>query len=489
MQEATSQIQSNRVRLRILEHSAVDHAASGQFEFALRSISGGADWAWFNHTGMFASPTFENLLATIGSRLMTLPPGPRSARRMGTRRRVLHVLTQAYKTGGHTRLAWRWMSLDRTSDHSVVLTNQYGIDVPQPLSDACDGRLTMLGSGSMTDQIRSLGRLMDHYDLVVLHIHPFDVVPVAACAGNPHRPRTLLVNHSDHVFWLGLSAADQLINLRPASELIAFDRRTYSRDRFARLAIPLDEPASDEPAGWDMRSSLGIPKQDPVVATIAEPYKYATTTGPSFMELVRELLVRVPEIHLVAVGPTGESPQWGGLPREFPTRVHLLGTRTDYRSVLIGSNVYLDSFPFSSITSMLEAALHGLPVITMSNESNGPLNFDDFGLDPRPVSSSEGWLERAELWCRDIALGKTVGSEMQESVRSVHGGTAWIDQLETLYSMPWGRADSPTRGGSTRLLPYDESIYQLHLSGGLTRDFGELLAIHGVVVSPMATVA
>ena len=53
MQEATSQIQSNRVRLRILEHSAVDHAASGQFEFALRSISGGADWAWFNHTGMF----------------------------------------------------------------------------------------------------------------------------------------------------------------------------------------------------------------------------------------------------------------------------------------------------------------------------------------------------------------------------------------------------------------------------------------------------
>ena len=69
MTASSEQIQNNRVRLRAIERSAAEHVAVGQYENALRLITLGADWAWFNHTGMFASPTFETLLRSIGARL------------------------------------------------------------------------------------------------------------------------------------------------------------------------------------------------------------------------------------------------------------------------------------------------------------------------------------------------------------------------------------------------------------------------------------
>ena len=477
MTASSEQIQNNRVRLRALERAAAEHVAIGQYENALRLVTVGADWSWFNHTGMFASPTFENLLRTIGTRLVPDSPDRRTE---GEHRRVLHVLTQAYPTGGHTRLAWRWMSLDESSEHSVLLTSQYDLGVPSRLTSACDGRLYSLGNLSQVEKVQAVASHLGEYDVIVLHIHPFDAVVVAACAGMANRSRTLLVNHADHVFWLGLSAADQIVNLRPASEWIARDRRTGSSDQFVRLALPLDQPTLDPGAGRDLRVSLGIAEDEPVVATIAEPYKFATSDDLGFMDLISRLFAQIPSAHLIAIGPSQDSHGWGGLQRELPTRVHLLGTTPDYASTLAAADVYLDSFPFSSITSMLEAALHEVPVVTMSKASRGPLNFDDYRLTPDAITTPEEWLELVEGWCRDYPRARAAGAEMQQAVSSVHGKAAWIEQVEALYTSPWVRSDVPVESVSTRLRWYDDSIHELHRAGGLTRNFEELAALSGL---------
>jgi len=477
MTASSEQIQNNRIRLRALERAAAQHVAVGQYENALRLITLGADWSWFNHTGMFASPTFENLLRTIGARLVPDSPGRRIE---GEHRRVLHVLTQAYPTGGHTRLAWRWMSLDESSEHSVLLTSQYGLDVPARLTSGCDGRLYSLGSLSQVEKVQAVASHFGEYDAIVLHIHPFDAVAVAACAGVANRPRTLLVNHADHVFWLGLSAADQIVNLRPASEWIARDRRTGSSDQFVRLALPLDQPTVAQGAGRDLRASMGIAEDNPVVATIAEPYKFSASDGMDFRDLISQLFARIPSAHLIAVGPSPDSHGWSGLLSEFPTRVHLLGTTPDYASTLAAADVYLDSFPFSSITSMLEAALYGVPVVTMSEAARGPLNFDDYQLTPDSITTPNEWLELVERWCRDPTQAAAAGSEMQQAVASVHGRAAWIQQLDALYTSPWVRSEVPVESVSTRLRWYDDAIHELHRAGGLTRNFEDLAAISGL---------
>ena len=372
------------------------------------------------------------------------------------------------------------MSLDQSSEHSVLLTSQHDLGVPPRLTSACEGRLYSLGSLSQVEKVQAVAGHLRDYDVIVLHIHPFDAVTVAACAAAPNRSRTLLVNHADHVFWLGLSAADQIVNLRPASEWIARERRTGSFDQFVRLALPLDQPQVDPGEGQDLRASLGIAADEPVVATVAEPYKFATSDGLKFMDLISQLLARLPSAHLIAVGPSPDSHGWGGLQRELPTRVHLLGTTPEYAATLAAANVYLDSFPFSSITSMLEAALYGVPVVTMSELSRGPLNFDDYRLTPDPIATSEAWLELVERWCRDRTTARAVGSEMQEAVSSVHGKAAWIEQVDSIYTSPWVRSTDAVESVSTSLKWYDDAIHELHRAGGMTRNFEELAALSGL---------
>ena len=225
---------------------------------------------------------------------------------------------------------------------------------------------------------------------------------------------------------------------------------------------------------------VGISDRDPIVSTIAPPYKYATTDGPSFLDLIGRVLGRANSVHLVAVGTSDETPGWDELKRAYPDRVHLLGHRTEYLSVIEASDVYLDSFPFSSITAMLEAAFHAVPVVTRSNPPNGPLNFDDFGLHPPLVSSADEWMALVELWCSDTRLAAAVGADMKDAVNSVHGSDAWVSQLDGLYAMAWQRVDTPELGGDTMLTEYDDAIFELHRAGGMTRDFGQLMAANGV---------
>jgi hypothetical protein len=479
---AAEEIQSYRIRLRALERSAWIHASEGRYEGALRSIAGGADWAWFNHTGVFASPLFESLLPTIGARINRASVPPRS----DGPRRVLHVLTQAYPTGGHTRLAWRWMALDQDSQHDVLLTNQHHLEIPAELSAACQGRLRSLPPQSMVENVRAIGSHVMHYDLVVLHIHPFDAATIAALAGHEQRPRTLLVNHADHVFWLGLSAADHIVNLRPASEWIGIDRRTGSDDAFVRLPLPLEHPEERPEVRSEVRRALGIDASSPVLTTVAQPYKYASPTGPGFTSLVRELFQRHGGAHLIAVGPSSDDSGWSELEQQFPNRVHLLGVRTEYTSLLEAADIYLDSFPFSSITSVLEAAYLGLPVLTRSDSATGPLNFDDFELVPETALAQEDWLSVAEAWCDNRTLTRAVGSGMRRAVASVHGKEAWLEQLAALYAAPWQRQTTPKVGGSTRLTEYDDAIYDLHHNGGLSRPFEDIMRIGGIRLSTEA---
>ncbi len=479
MTEAAKAIQANRTLLRALEHHANEAVAAGLYDRALRLIAGGADWAWYNHTGLFASRTFEHLLTVVGSDVVG---SIQSIRRPSARRRILHVFTQVYPTGGHTRLAWRWMEQDPSSEHSVVLTAQAGLPIPAKLVAACEGRLVALDQAPPLERVTRLGQALVGYDLLVLHIHPHDAVAVAATAGLGNRPRTLFVNHADHVFWLGLSATHQLVNPRPASDLIASSRRTGTRDGFARLVLPLDDVDTVGDAGAQLRSQLGIGEDDPVLATISHPYKYSSTTGPTFEHLAEEVLGQIPAAHLVAVGPSSDDPGWQFLYRAFPARVHLLGTTPDYLPVLQAANVYLDSFPFTSITSALEASLQGVPVVTMAEEANGPLNFDDYGLIPETVSTPEAWVKAVSSWCADPAAAAGLGREMQAATLGVHAPAAWTEQLAHLYGELGPFSDSLPIGGSTALEPYDTALLRLHEAGGISREFADLLAQHGVVI-------
>ena len=122
---------------------------------------------------------------------------------------------------------------------------------------------------------------------------------------------------------------------------------------------------------------------------------------------------------------------------------------------------------------MLEAALYGVPVVTMSEASRGPLNFDDYrphpgsdhhtrGLAGSVVDGGVRTSTSARRWDRNERGGRLGSREdgvARASRRCLHLA------LGTIISPRWSRVH-PLRS-------YDDAIHELHRAGGLTRNFDE----------------
>jgi len=239
----------------------------------------------------------------------------------------------------------------------------------------------------------------------------------------------------------------------------------------------------DAPGDNDLRRRLNIPDSAVVLLTVAQSYKYATETSPSFAQLAGQALASLPDAHLIAVGSSPETDQWTGLEAAFPERVHLLGTVLDLNPVIASGDIYLDSFPFASITSVLEATMAGIPALCFQDGTHSPLQFDDYTLHPRLASTADAWVSAIEEWCDDAEARRAAGARMQLETLQGHFGPSWDNQLEALYrDVRTGTATCPTETNGI-VQPYDVDTFRLHSRGGLTRDARALLQVHGFVGS------
>ncbi len=299
--------------------------------------------------------------------------------------RWLHVFSITYTTGGHTAIGRRWIEADPSSDvHDAVLTEQTLADAAPAFLEAVAtrGGSTMAlrpaveGLAARADRLREIAA---GYDAVVLHIHMWDPVPLMSF-GTPGGPPVFLVNHADHVFWLGARIADRVINIRPSGEAVCVENRGV--DRMVRLPLPLPRTFTtiDRALGVACRETLSIAPQAPVFLTIGTSYKYRPLAGFSFIDAAEQLLARVPDAHLIAVGPGDGASEWAGVRSTFAPRVHTVGVQQDVRPFVAAATVYLEGFPFGSLTALLEAVLGGLPPVLAPAQCPLPYRSDDFAL-------------------------------------------------------------------------------------------------------------
>ena len=399
-----------------------------------------ATFAWCNPSGVFASGPLEDVLARLGSDL----PAPRGAaptRPAGTRPRVLHVATQLYGTGGHTQMLSSWLRLDRAREHHVCVTGQEGRDVPDKISRVLAGpdALTLLDDGRprLLDRAARLRELALDHDQVVLHVHPNDVVPAIALALPPgERPEVLLVNHADHVFWLGVHVADRIVNLRTSGARLNVERRGIPEARNALLVRPLvmrDRRLSRSAA----RAELGLPPDALVVASAADTYKYGAAGGETLLDVLLPVMRAHPEARLHVAGPEPDG-DWSVLAAEGLGRAW--GLLPDVHTLLEAADVYVDSHPFSSLTSMLEAAWLDTPVLTLRSpdERLGVLGADTPELDDDLVVAGSGpeLAAQVDRLLADADVRHRVGASTGAAVRRFHADGAWAELAGKILDAP-----------------------------------------------------
>ena len=150
----------------------------------------------------------------------------------------------------------------------------------------------------------------------------------------------------------------------------------------------------------------------------------------------------------------------------------------DVAAVLDAADVCLNSFPCTSITSVLEAAMYGVPTLSLHDTPGTPLTFDDFFVEPRSASSRREWVDAVAHWCEEPAEREAAGARMKSQAERGHSGPDWEERLARGHlGAPRGMAvlpsAAPGEGDAS-----DVALVRLHVEGGMARDVHEFVDAH-----------
>jgi glycosyltransferase involved in cell wall biosynthesis len=403
-------------------------------ESLARYVETAADYASGNHSGRFADGAIENCLVNCCSALPEANAPSRPVRQSPGRRRVLHVHTQTLPggVGGPTRAIASWVETDRASHHTVVLTRQDDRAVPWVLNQAVQrsgADLQPLATGPLLARASQLRSLARSCDLVLLHHATSDVVPTIGLTSRD-LPPVVVVNHTDHQFWLGGVVADAIAYLRPAG--MALHDRRFGR---GVLEIPIPLVAhSSQINRRVLRSRLGIPEDQAVILSVGRGLKYTVSDTHDFFEVATRILDIHRTAHLYVVG-LSETDYIAARKAKPHDRVHLVGPVSNPRSYQLVADLYLEGMPFGSQTALLEAALNGVPVVRTYAPASPLLAADDIALDGNvPVPScADEYVELASAYLSSPDHSRAIGHALRKNVMATHTGDGWRSLCQALY--------------------------------------------------------
>lgn len=399
-----------------------------------------AGCAWLRHTGSFCSTEAAEMLSDIAKQ--AVPVIQTRCHRPASPRKVLHVLTHAFEVGGHTRFVWNWIEKDASSQHFIAVTQQGAAPIPPRLIKVAEGSggwaRFLDERGDLLRIAYELRKCAVGMDFIVLHLAPDDVVPILAFSTELDLPPIVNVNHADHVFGVNTYLGDLNLNIRESGLRLALSRRGIPLNRNAILPIPLSVP-NDMNSRTDARRQLGIDVNDVVLLSVATPYKFLPTGDIDFVKKHIPILNRNARVKLIVVGPSPDQPYWNDWAVRTDGRVMAAGLHSNADVFRAAADIYCDSFPLGSLTSLLEAAAVGLPCVSwMPRDRRSPgafLSCDDIALDRHPVSYADTseYLGRLQ-WLIDSPDRARFGETLRESVAECHVGDGWLGMLTAAYA-------------------------------------------------------
>ena len=277
---------------------------------------------------------------------------------------TLHVMTEAYDTGGHTQLLIRWIENQPPNGaHSVVLTSPEA-PVPDSLARVvkAQGEVFHLHERSWVRKAKELARLASRFEQVILHIHPNDIVANLAFAHERFTRPVGFMNHADHMFACGFSVANVVFEL--SEEGVCFSQKYRGVKNNHSINIPI-VPHDQSFAGDAAKQVLGLPDDARVVLSIATEYKYGD--GEDFVRMAHRIVDLAPNVFFVLVGPSCEKAVWREAKERSNGRILPMGRveREKLTQYIASADLYIESFPFGSYTAFLEVAAYGVPLLRL----------------------------------------------------------------------------------------------------------------------------
>ncbi|MFH7024937.1 MAG: glycosyltransferase [Heteroscytonema crispum UTEX LB 1556] len=442
LEEGSRLIPENFDVFRTLVAQAKDLAQRGKYDAAAVYAEMAAFHAQWKHPGLFVSPELEHILHIIGHKGISKSLySSKTITSDGKIKNILHVASNISILGGIPRFIWRLIQQDGERSHSLALTKQAPDEVPQIFRDAVNnsnGKIHVLNEsiGGLVSRAKRLRKIAATADVVLLHTWDHDAIPCIAFADKEQSPPIIFVNHSDHGFWLGVNISNVVANLRSSGMHLSQERRSIETKRNALLPTILN-PIYRKLSRTEAKQQLGIDESSVILVSIARSPKYKTIDGVSFADAHVPLLKQYNQAILIVIGP-GDSEDWSAAIQQTQGRIKVLGETENTSVFYQAADIYVDSFPWTSITSLLEAGSYGVPLVSRypySSNACGILGADMPGLTGNliRVQKLEEYTQILSRLIIEEEFRLSLGEATRRKIAQTHWGNNWQRSLNDVY--------------------------------------------------------
>lgn len=280
---------------------------------------------------------------------------------------TLHVLSQPYDTGGHTKLVEQWIkNFGFQDNHSAVIIN-HKCAIPNSFKDIItqNGTIFQLKKGDFETKAKQLALVASNFEKVILHIHPFEILANLAFA-NSHFTRPVgFLNHADHMFSCGYAVSDVVFEL--STEGKEFSKTYRGIQNTHVVHIPIEEKNSTL-SKENAKKYLNIADNKIIILSIASEYKYGD--GNDFIDMAKRIIALKENIEFILIGPSIiSSPIWKKAKEESNSRINPVGMkpRDELKYYIKASDIFIESFPFGSYTVFLDVSSYGINILRLKN--------------------------------------------------------------------------------------------------------------------------
>jgi len=225
--------------------------------------------------------------------------------------------------------------------------------------------------------------------------------------------------------------------------------------------------------------------------SVATAYKYSASAGDHFAEILLRVLQEHQDVVLLVIGPE-ENGEWASAIRQAQGRLKVFGKLRGVELFYEAADIYLDSFPFSSLTSILEAGSYGTPIVGFHFRPSdaATINGDDPALTDLMVRAytADDYRLQLSLLIRDDELRIALGKATRESIIAYHAEGGWNHFLEELYLRPKPDTPEPLNRSQTHrnVTELDLRLAQVFKLSGLSKGLDEVIR-YNVGLFPFGT--
>lgn len=409
----------------------------GAFEQAISLVTDLAYLESKEYVGYLSSVRLEELLYKMGA---TLFPKARYHKKNESKRKVLHIGTEFYDVGGHTKVALDWVKNDTGSESELlVIHQQQKVDLPKEIPTH------YLSGKTILERAAELRQFVEeqYYDVIVLHQHMEDVVTTLALWDMKAKSNSLILfyNHSNFRFSLGNIIAHKRINICEGDVVISKKYRYPLEEAVLPFVLgdtlPSALPAQEIAAH---KADLAIGKDQTVFFSIGSSYKYTPFEGQNFFEEWNDFLFTQPSAVLVLVGCDEIDFEKYCPNARKVTNFLLLGRVVNPIKYYQIADYIVDIYPLQTGLGTLNGLYYNLPPILPYKETVMVLGKEMNKLYPKAIESHLSYANKTEYFAfieKEIKTGtykKQTNPIIKTYVKETLLLKPWQEQLEKIYT-------------------------------------------------------